>query len=107
MAVIAYCENSVQCMLPDGFCGIQIVQNSFFGRAPPELAGEHTALPRPSNWLGRGYPSPFPNPLMSLASGCGWLQRQRHWGPPPKLLKRGCVPLTSLQILQQHIDNFS
>jgi len=35
MTAIAYCENSVQYVPPDGFFGIQIVQNSILARALP------------------------------------------------------------------------
>jgi len=53
MIVVAYCENSVQYVPPDGFYGIQIVQNSISAGFPPQTP----------SWLGGKYPLCIPYPF--------------------------------------------
>ena len=59
MTVVVYCENSVQHVPPDGFFGIQIVQNSFSNRLSPiQLEGAYDAPQNPSR-LGVEYRLPI------------------------------------------------
>jgi len=61
MTAVCYCENSVQYVPPDGFFGIQIVQNSISAGVPPgpRWRNLQRSLRTPS-WLKGGYSLPIP-----------------------------------------------
>ena len=84
MTVAAYCENSVQYVAPDGFIGIQIIQNSISAGAP--LEGITTS---PDPVVGWGGDTPYHSlprrRLRRLAVDAFGVEPRCVWrqGPPP------------------------